>query len=226
MRTAAAISRAACAVRSSALPSGMFRMIWNSLLLSNGSIFTFTQPMPTERHRSQQQPARCPPGRSSAPAGLGDQRPHDAAVEPGEEILLVLEMGMRACSPPATRADALSREAAEYFRPQRRMRIAAHGVTMKAMTSDQNIAALDADRNRPHVRPHQPADEGHRQHRRDHGEGGEDGRVADFVDRFDRDGRPGAALVLRQMKVADDVFDHDDGVVHQDADARRSARRA
>jgi hypothetical protein len=25
----------------------MFRITWNSLLLSNGSIFTFTQPMPT-----------------------------------------------------------------------------------------------------------------------------------------------------------------------------------
>ena len=47
VRTVAAISRAACVVRSSELPSGMFRMIWNSLLLSKGSIFTFTQLMPT-----------------------------------------------------------------------------------------------------------------------------------------------------------------------------------
>ena len=45
-----------------------------------------------------------------------------------------------------------------------------------------------ADRDRPHVWPHQSADERHRQHRRDDGEGGENGRVADFAHRFDRDG--------------------------------------
>jgi hypothetical protein len=56
VRTAAAISRAAWAVRSSALPSGMFRMIWNSLLLSNGSIFTFTQPMPTSAIAASSKP--------------------------------------------------------------------------------------------------------------------------------------------------------------------------
>ena len=37
------------------------------------------------------------------------------------------------------------------------------------------------DRDRPHVRTHQPGDERHRQQRRDHGEGGEDGRTADLV---------------------------------------------
>ena len=31
----------------------------------------------------------------------------------------------------------------EYLRPQRRIRMAAQGVTMKAMASDQNIAALE-----------------------------------------------------------------------------------
>jgi hypothetical protein len=43
----AAISRATAAVCSSDDPSGMLRITWNSLLLSKGSIFTFTQPMPT-----------------------------------------------------------------------------------------------------------------------------------------------------------------------------------
>src|ERR1019366_2780680 len=45
-----------------------------------------------------------------------------------------------------------------------------------------------ADGDGPHVRPHQAADEGHRQHRGDDGEGGEDGRVADFIDGLNRDG--------------------------------------
>ena len=67
--------RAACAVRSSALPSGMFRMIWNSLLLSNGSIFTFTQPMPTSaiapssraHDRQRETPSASARARAAAP---------------------------------------------------------------------------------------------------------------------------------------------------------------
>ena len=42
--------------------------------------------------------------------------------------------------------------------------------------------------------------------------------IADFAHRFDGDGGPVAALVLRQMKMPDDVFHHHDGVIHQDAD--------
>ena len=98
------------------------------------------------------------------------------------------------------------------------MRIDAHGVTMNAIAQRPEHRRARADRDRPHVRPHQSADERHRQHRRDHGEGGEDGRVADFAHRFDRDRGPVAALVLRQMKMADDVFHHHDRVVDQDAD--------
>jgi hypothetical protein len=75
------------------------------------------------------------------------------------------------------------------------------------------------NRDRPHVRPHEAAHEGHRQHGGDHGEGGEDGGIADFAHGFHGDGRPVAAFVLRQMEVPDDVFDHHDGVIHEDADA-------
>ncbi len=75
-----------------------------------------------------------------------------------------------------------------------------------------------ANGNRPHVGAHQPADKRHRQHCRDHGEGGEDGGIADFVHGLDGDGGPRAAFVLRQVEMADDVFHHHDGVVHQDAD--------
>ena len=82
------------------------------------------------------------------------------------------------------------------------------------------------DGNGPHVRPHQAADERHRQHGRDHSEGSEDGRVADFVDRLDGDRRPGAALVVGQVEVADDVLDDDDGVVHQDADGEDQGKES
>ena len=75
-----------------------------------------------------------------------------------------------------------------------------------------------ADRNRPHVWPHQSAHKRHRQHRGNDGEGREDSRVADFADRFDRDRGPVAAFVLREMKMADDVFHHHDRVIDQDAD--------
>ena len=69
------------------------------------------------------------------------------------------------------------------------MRIAAHGVTMKAMASEKNIAALEPIGNRAHVGAHQPADERHRQHRGDDREGGKDGWIADFVHGFDGDVR-------------------------------------
>ena len=146
---------------------------------------------------------------------LCNQRPHEAAVELGEEILGMLGMQMRLVGlggagrafgqagiflAPAQNPDARPRrdDERDEQRPEHRR--------------------AGADRNRPHVRPHQPADERHRQHRRDHGERGEDGGIADFTHRFDGDVGPVAALVLRQMKVADDVFDHDDGVIHQNAD--------
>ena len=186
-------------------------MIWNSLLLSNGSIFTFTQPMPTSAIAASSS-AAMPPRKIQRQRALRDQRPHDAPVEPGEEILLVLEVAVR------RRRRAVPSVSREYFLPQRKMRIDAHGVTMNAIAQREEHRRARADRDRPHVRPHQPAHERHRQHRGDHGERGEDGRVADFAHRFDRDRGPVAASVLRQMKMADDVLDHHDGVIHQDAD--------
>ena len=73
-----------------------------------------------------------------------------------------------------------------------------------------------AGRDRPHVGAHQAAHERHGQDGGDDGEGGENGRVADLVHRLD--GRPQQGLPLLLPVVALDVLDHDDRVVHQDAD--------
>ena len=56
------------------------------------------------------------------------------------------------------------------------------------------------------------------QDRGNHGQGREDGRVADFIDCFDGHLRQAAALVVRHARVAHDVLDNDNRVVHQDAD--------
>ena len=72
------------------------------------------------------------------------------------------------------------------------------------------------DRDRAHVRPHQAADEGHRQQRGDHGQGGEDGRPADFID--GRRDDLAQRLVGVEALPAVDVLDHHDGIVDQDAD--------
>jgi hypothetical protein len=71
---------------------------------------------------------------------------------------------------------------------------ASHGVTVKAIASDNRHAQAAVDRDRAHVRAHQAADEGHRQQRRDHRQRGQDGGAADLVDRagmISRSGLPG-----------------------------------
>ncbi len=81
------------------------------------------------------------------------------------------------------------------------------------------------DRDRAHVRPHQPGHEGHRQQGRDHGEGREDGRSADLVHR-ERDGLEEFPAALGHVPV--DVLHHHDGIVHQDPDGedQREQRHA
>ena len=79
----------------------------------------------------------------------------------------------------------------------------------------QQHADRGIDRDRPHVRPHQAGDEGHRQQRGNHREGGEDGRPAHFADRR-RDDL--AQACCAEALVAVDVLDDDDGIVDEDAD--------
>ncbi len=82
------------------------------------------------------------------------------------------------------------------------------------------------DRDRAHVRPHQAGDEGHRQQCRDDGEGCQDGRTADLIHRARHQLQQ--PLARPQRHVSMDVLDHDDGVVHQDADGedQREQRHA
>ena len=75
-----------------------------------------------------------------------------------------------------------------------------------------------ADRNRPHVRAHQPTDERHRKNRRNHRQSGEDRRIANFVDGFERELVNRFLVGTRQPDVAHDIFDDDDCVIHQDSD--------
>ena len=68
-------SRATRAVSSSVVPSGMSTITWNSLLLSNGSIFTLTKPTSNSEHRAEQQDATTPPGSPSAAAAWWSSGP-------------------------------------------------------------------------------------------------------------------------------------------------------
>ena len=90
---------------------------------------------------------------------------------------------------------------------------------------DQHAHA-GVDRDRAHIRSHQPADEGHWQQRGNHREGGEYGRAAHFVHRFRNDFRQ--RLMACQCAAAMDVLHHHDGIIDQNADGenQREQRHA
>ena len=150
------------------------------------------------RHRREQRPA---------PPGPGQQRPEEArvdAVEAGLPRRLVVRLvaglvrrGRRLLGMAAEQA--IGQPGRDHERHQQREHHRRRGV----------------DRDRPHVGPHQPGDEGQRQERRHHREGGEDGRVADLVGGVDG-GLAGVGP--GELVVAVDVLHHHDGVVDQDAD--------
>ena len=77
-------------------------------------------------------------------------------------------------------------------------------------------AGIDGDG--AHVRPHQAADESHRQQCSDHRERGQDGRAADFIDGARND--LGQRLAGKKLLMAVDVFNHHDGIVHQNTDGK------
>jgi hypothetical protein len=76
-------SRAVC---SSGVPSGILITTCSSLLLSNGSIFTRTNPRGTSATEIRKQHATPMKNKTRLRAGL-DQRRHDAAIEPGPPVL-------------------------------------------------------------------------------------------------------------------------------------------
>ena len=79
-------------------------------------------------------------------------------------------------------------------------------------------------RDRAHVGAHHAADEHHRQERRDDGQRRNDGRVADLGDRLNRG--LGRIALAEHAPVARDVLDHDDRVVHENADREDEREQA
>ncbi len=129
-----------------------------------------------------------------------DQRRHDAAIEPGSPVLGLRLQNLGSFKMLAKQAQrGPGRDHKGHHQREEHGRRCAHG-------------------NGPHVRAHQSADKGHGQHRRDHGEGGQNGGVAHLGHRFHRDRAHRPAMILRKPEVAHHVLDHDDGVVHKNAD--------
>ena len=169
-----------------------------------------------QRHRCEQQ-AHDAREKNPAPLRLGNHRPHETAIELGKKIFGMLGMQMDVSRFGGTRrafhkpgilfAPAQNADA----RPRRNNERDEHG---------PEHCRARADRNRAHVWPHQTADERHGQHRGDHGKRCENRGVADFTHGLDRDGGPVATFVLRQMKMADDVFDDDDGIVYENPNGK------
>jgi hypothetical protein len=102
---------------------------------------------------------------------------------------------------------------------QRSIRTEAHGVTMKAISNDQNIAALAPIGIGRMYGPINPPTNAIGKTAAITAKRRQDRRIAHLAHRLDRDLRPVAAPVLRQVKVPDDVLHHHDRVIHQDADA-------
>ena len=167
----AAISRATRAVCSRVVPSGMSMMTWNSLLLSKGSIFTFTKPMPTSAMLPSSRAAMMPRKSPLVQPAL-EEPAHVAPVDAGHPSLLA---SWSATAGTALRACALEE-------PDGGPRGDDEGDEQR-----EDHRGAGADRDRAHVGAHQAADEGHRQDRGDDRPGGEDGRVADLADGSDGD---------------------------------------
>ena len=194
------------------LQGAAFRHVQDDLkfaLVVEGQHFHLHESDTHQRHRSEQEPdyrrEECP-----APAGVGKERPHDAAVKPREKILLVLEVGMRG-------GISLRRGVCVAFRPFQNPDRGPRGYD-KCDGQRKKHGGARSDRDRAHVWPHEPAHKGHGQDGGNHRKRGQDGGVADFVDRLDGNLRPAPALVVRQVEMANDIFHHDDGIIDEDAD--------
>ena len=125
------------------------------------------EPERHERGGADEQERHDGRGTAAAPRGVPMRRAHDAPVERGQPIFACIV----ACVADRRRSS----------------RTAAHGVTTNATSEREQHRGRGADRDRAHVRPHQAADERHRQNRGDDRQRREDGRVADLVDRADGD---------------------------------------
>ena len=149
---------------------------WNSLLLSNGSIFSttsWTTASDTDARiaTTMPMPSSDAPARRRVRVDERRQQPRERRREPAVEA-----------APAGSPRRAVLRR--ELQREPRRDH-------ERDRERDQHPHAR-VDRDRAHVRAHEPGDERHRQQRGDHGERGEDRRPADLVDRR-RDQRRRAA---------------------------------
>ena len=93
MRTAAAISRAAWAVLFERAAFGHVEDDLEFALVVERQHLDLHPADAHQRHRAEQQ-RHDGAEKNLTPAPLRDHRPHDAAINPGEEILLVLETWM------------------------------------------------------------------------------------------------------------------------------------
>ena len=153
------------------------------------------QPKGHEGHRDQQQ-HRHAHQKEHAHATAREERTHHASIHAREQILLaVLVVSGRFQEP--------------HRRPWR------HD---EGDDEREDHRRRRADRNRPHVRAHQAANEGHRQNGGNHRQCGQDRRIAHFVHRPQRHGHQPARLAGGQPRMPHDVLHHHDRVVHQDAD--------
>ncbi len=158
-------------VCSSVRPSGMSTTIWISDLLSNGQHLQHHQPHDREARRQHDEPAAC--WRTAAACGA------IRACRARNGRSTRLNRRCRRDRPSAFRARRVRTRAAvprQQFQRQPRRDDQCH-------QQRQQHAGRGVDRDGPHVRPHEPGHEGHRQQRRDDRERGEDGGAADLVHR-------------------------------------------
>ena len=77
---------------------------------------------------------------------------------------------------------------------------------------------------RAHIGTHQTADKGHRQYRGNDRERGQNGWITHFGYRLDRNLAHRPPMILRQPEMPHHILDHDDGVVHEDADGEDQSK--
>ena len=86
---------------------------------------------------------------------------------------------------------------------------------------EKTIAAKAPTGSGPHVGAHETAHKGHRQDGGDHGKSGKDGGVPPPRLRLRQRFLKTSVLVFREAKVADHVFHHHNGIIHQEYRWRR-----
>ena len=171
----------------------------SSLLLSNGSIFTRTNPRGTSATEIKKQIPHCDKEQEAIARGA-NQRRHDAAIEPGPPVLGLRFQQLGSFQMLAEQAQR------------------SPGRNHKGNHQREEHGRRSTDGNGPHVGSHQAAHKGHGQHRGDHGEGGQNGWIADLGDCLDRNFAHRAAVIFRQSEVAHHVLDDNNGVVDENAD--------